>query len=189
MTALQDCWCQMQNCWISQHSILWQCMWPGSCPHPTILTMLSCNRSQTTIELLTHYFTAQHLPTHLHTITSFCTAVVPALVNTPNYCPAGLAEPEPGTGGFDKESKRFVVQCLRRLERTCRWGPGKHQLGVQSGRLVAHARVPVLKLQLDCGTELDVSLNDDGGIKAARFLQSFVSRGPCCVHVVDCRAG
>jgi hypothetical protein len=98
--------------------------------------------------------------------------------------------PEPSTGGFDHASKQLVVQCLRRLERTCRWGPGQRQLGVTGGRLVAKARVPVLKLQLGCGTELDVSLNDDGGIKAARFLKSFVSVvlwafACCCILLHD----
>ncbi|WIA10156.1 hypothetical protein OEZ85_010360 [Tetradesmus obliquus] len=85
----------------------------------------------------------------------------------------GLAAPEPVTGGFDDASKRLVVACLRRLERSCCWGPAKHELGVASSRLIARARVPVLKLQLQGGLELDVSLNDDGGIKAASFLQSF----------------
>jgi hypothetical protein len=89
--------------------------------------------------------------------------------------PAGLAVPEPGTGGFDYASKQLVVQCLRRLERACRWGSGQRKLGVTGGRLVAKARMPVLKLQLSCGTELDVSVNDDGGLKAARFLNFFVS--------------
>jgi hypothetical protein len=79
-----------------------------------------------------------------------------------------------------------VVQCLRRLERACRWGSGQRQLGVQGGRLIAKARVPVLKLQLSCGTELDVSVNDDSGIKAARFLKSFVSVATGMMRDVAC---
>jgi DNA polymerase sigma len=67
------------------------------------------------------------------------------------------------------------VKCLRHLERTCRWGSGRRQLGVESTQLIAKARVPVLKLTLVSGTELDVSVNNDGGIKAARFLKSIVS--------------
>lgn len=72
----------------------------------------------------------------------------------------------------------FVVRCLRRIDREATYGPGRHLLGVTSSRLVGKARIPVLKLQLDCGLELDVSLNDDSGVKAARFLTSFVSS--CC---------
>ncbi|KAF6265340.1 hypothetical protein COO60DRAFT_1040617 [Scenedesmus sp. NREL 46B-D3] len=86
---------------------------------------------------------------------------------------AGLAVPEPSKGGFDAVTKGFIVNCLRRLERACRWGAGRYTLGVQGGKVIGKARVPVLKLQLGSGTELDVSLNDDGGIKAVRFLQSF----------------
>eukprot|EP00775_Hariotina_reticulata_P010877 gene10877-11031_t len=53
-----------------------------------------------------------------------------------------------------------------------KWGSARHLLDVADSRLVARARIPVLKLQLRCGLELDVSLNDDGGLRAAQFLQS-----------------
>lgn len=88
--------------------------------------------------------------------------------------PTGLVQGD-GSGGFSAADKDFVVSCLRRLERSAAWGLGRSQLGVVSSRLIKFARVPVLKLQLEGGLELDVSLNDDGGINAARFLQSFVS--------------
>jgi DNA polymerase sigma len=70
-----------------------------------------------------------------------------------------------------------VVGCLQRLEQAClrRKGAWKKRLGVVGGKLIAIARVPVLKLQLACGIELDVSFNDAGGVNAARFLQSWVS--------------
>lgn len=45
---------------------------------------------------------------------------------------------------------------------------------LRSSKLIAHARIPVLKLELKNGLELDVSLNDTGGIRAANFLQSWV---------------
>lgn len=88
----------------------------------------------------------------------------------------GLAAPDGDNGGFDETTKVFVVRCLKRIEREALYGQGKYSLGVSSSKLVGRARIPVLKLQCR-EVELDVSLNDDAGLKAARFLTSFVSVG------------
>lgn len=56
-------------------------------------------------------------------------------------------------------------------------GEAYRRMSIQHSQLIAHARIPVLKLELRNGIELDVSLNDTGGIRAANFLQSWVSRG------------
>jgi hypothetical protein len=37
----------------------------------------------------------------------------------------------------------------------------------------------VLTLTLGCGMEMDVSLNDDGGVKAARLMEEWVSVALC----------
>jgi hypothetical protein len=50
-----------------------------------------------------------------------------------------------------------------------------YQLGYSSSRLVARARIPVLKLVLEHHLELDVSVNGDGGPRAAAFVREWVS--------------
>ena len=65
------------------------------------------------------------------------------------------------------------MSILRRLERGA--SNPSYQLGYCSSRLVARARVPVLKLVLENQLELDVSVNGEGGARAAAFVREWVS--------------
>jgi hypothetical protein len=74
------------------------------------------------------------------------------------------------------EEKDCAVTVLRRLRS---WAERQRSLGLSSARLVAHARVPVLKLALSRGFEVDVSVGDTGGRAAAEFVASM-----CLAHPV-----
>ena len=58
------------------------------------------------------------------------------------------------------------------------------RMQLRTSKLIAHARIPVLKLETRSGVELDCSVNDASSVSAANFLQSWVSRaqhaGPLC---------
>jgi hypothetical protein len=83
---------------------------------------------------------------------------------------AGLCSPTAANGGFSREGKQVVVKHLRKV-----LGGAHSRMSVRTSRMIAHARIPVLKLELTNGIELDVSLNDgSGGVSAANFLQSWV---------------
>lgn len=83
---------------------------------------------------------------------------------------AGLCSPTAANGGFSREGKQVVVKFLRKV-----MGGAHSRMSVRASRMIAHARIPVLKLELANGIELDVSLNDgSGGVSAANFLQSWV---------------
>lgn len=89
------------------------------------------------------------------------------------FCGTGLFSPDGDNGGYSKYGKQQVVKYLRAVEREAR----KH-LQISSCKLIPHARIPLLKLETSSGTELDVSINDAGGVSAANFLQSWVRKGP-----------
>jgi hypothetical protein len=92
--------------------------------------------------------------------------------------PAGIALPDyPSTGCYvdGSKAKKLAVAILRRLEKSCCKSSGQLQLGVKWSRVLHKARMPVLKLRLGCGLELDISISGDGGLRAARFVSSFVS--------------
>lgn len=82
---------------------------------------------------------------------------------------AGLCRPYGPDGGYDPEGKREVVTYLRKVQREA------HRcMDISSVKLIGAARIPVLKLQLKGGLELDASINDTSGVSAANFLQSWV---------------
>lgn len=86
---------------------------------------------------------------------------------------AGLCSPTAANGGFSREGKQVVVKFLRKV-----MGGAHSRMSVRASRMIAHARIPVLKLELVNGIELDVSLNDgSSGVSAANFLQSWVRAG------------
>lgn len=64
-------------------------------------------------------------------------------------------------------SKKRVSRCLEDLLRKLRL-PLKKQL------LIRHARIPILKLTTEDGIDLDVSIGNHGGPKAATFIRSKV---------------
>lgn len=81
----------------------------------------------------------------------------------------GLCQPTDGAGGgYDRAGKQMVASHLRKVERVA-----YKRMSVRSSKLIAHARIPVLKLELTSGLELDVSINDASGVSAANFLQSW----------------
>jgi hypothetical protein len=72
--------------------------------------------------------------------------------------------------GLNPDDKSYAVQCLRRLQA---WGKSSRcPLIIKSDRLVPWARVPILKLTLRSGPEVDISLGDRGGRAAAEFVLS-----------------
>jgi DNA polymerase sigma len=84
---------------------------------------------------------------------------------------AGLCRPYGANGGYDAEGKREVVTHLRKVQKE-----SYRSMDVMTVKLIGNARIPVLKLQLRSGLELDASINDTSGVNAASFLQSWV----CC---------
>lgn len=85
---------------------------------------------------------------------------------------AGLCAPNGATGGYDRDGKQLVARYLRQV-----LSEASRRMAVRSSKIIAHARIPVLKLELRNGIELDVSINDTSGVSAANFLQSWVSAG------------
>jgi len=75
----------------------------------------------------------------------------------------------------------MVASHLRKVERVA-----YKRMSVRSSKLIAHARIPVLKLELTSGLELDVSINDASGVSAANFLQSWVSTHRCQSRLGPC---
>lgn len=103
--------------------------------------------------------------------------LTPCLAATDSQGPcvpgAGLCSPTAANGGFSREGKQVVVKFLRKV-----MGGAHSRMSVRASRMIAHARIPVLKLELVNGIELDVSLNDgSSGVSAANFLQSWVREG------------
>lgn len=84
---------------------------------------------------------------------------------------AGLCSPNGPNGGYDKYGKQQVNRYLRQVEREA-----YRSMHLRSSKLIAHARIPVLKLETRNGTELDISINDASGVSAANFLQSWVRK-------------
>jgi DNA polymerase sigma len=91
----------------------------------------------------------------------------------------GLCAPNAASGSYDREGKQVVAKHLRQV-----LSEASRRMAVRSSKIIAHARIPVLKLELRNGIELDVSINDTSGVSAANFLQSWVS---CAVHPVFAR--
>jgi hypothetical protein len=90
---------------------------------------------------------------------------------------AGLCRPDGPKGGYDVEGKREVSRYLRRVQKEA-----YRLMDIRDFKLIGAARIPVLKLQLRNGLELDASINDTSGVSAANFLQSWVcSWGVCCM--------
>lgn len=83
---------------------------------------------------------------------------------------AGLCAPNLPNGGYDKAGKQVAVRYLRQV-----LSESYRRMAVRTTKLIAHARIPVLKLEMRNGIELDVSINDSAGVNAADFLQSRVS--------------
>jgi DNA polymerase sigma len=87
----------------------------------------------------------------------------------------GVARPNPDTGHFDSADRAIALRCLRAIERAACYGaPGRRALDVRGSFLIGRARIPVLKLTLRSGLQLDISVNDGGGRRAAAFLKSMV---------------
>lgn len=89
----------------------------------------------------------------------------------------GLSEPTEPNGGYGPAGKQFVAGLLRRIQREA-WRVARAS-GLQDSKLIAHARIPVLKLFHRGGIEMDVSFGNTSGIQAATFLQTMVRRAVC----------
>lgn len=99
----------------------------------------------------------------------------PLFASTPVHLAAGVVQPDP-VQGLHPADKAFVVKCLRALHA---WAGSPHcPLAFESMRLVPWARVPILKLKLAGGPEVDVSFGDEGGCVAAEFAANMSAAHP-----------
>ena len=91
-------------------------------------------------------------------------------------CPrAGVVQPHPQTG-LTPRDKAFVVECLKLLRN---WSSSlRCSFDCESVRMVPWARVPILKLKLQDGPEVDISFGDAGSRAAAEFVATMVAAHP-----------
>ena len=91
---------------------------------------------------------------------------------------AGIATPSRLTGGFATADKRFVARVLDRVARELRKA---RRLDLRSLVVIRTARIPIVKLQAGpaAGSVVaDVSLGDDSGPAAARYVSRQIAAYP-----------
>eukprot|EP00798_Chlamydomonas_sp_ICE-L_P005147 gene5147-34957_t len=79
----------------------------------------------------------------------------------------GMMEPDRLTGGYDVTDRGRVAARLRRIADQVRQNK---KLQVSRVQVIARARLPIIKLRTKSNVDVDVSISDDGGSRAAKFM-------------------
>lgn len=79
----------------------------------------------------------------------------------------GVMEPNPILGYYDNSQKPAVVSLLYKILAQLK---GCRELSVERAQVIRGARIPILKLTLEDGLQLDVSVADDSGPTNAAFV-------------------
>ncbi|CAD7703427.1 unnamed protein product [Ostreobium quekettii] len=86
----------------------------------------------------------------------------------------GLLNPD-SPGGFFGHKQVLAGQHLRKLKEKLLECPKMH---IAHAQLIQHAKIPLLKFTTEDGVMVDLSINDDMGPKAARFMIEKVRQYP-----------
>lgn len=89
----------------------------------------------------------------------------------------GVAYPDDGRGGYEKESRKPVTDQLFRVVKQLR---AQHAVarGGSALQIISGARIPIIKLTTVEGSEVDISLGSDDGVKAAEVIKGKLQEYP-----------
>eukprot|EP00195_Chlamydomonas_chlamydogama_P017015 CAMPEP_0202894832 /NCGR_PEP_ID=MMETSP1392-20130828/4140_1 /ASSEMBLY_ACC=CAM_ASM_000868 /TAXON_ID=225041 /ORGANISM="Chlamydomonas chlamydogama, Strain SAG 11-48b" /LENGTH=516 /DNA_ID=CAMNT_0049579635 /DNA_START=427 /DNA_END=1974 /DNA_ORIENTATION=- len=80
----------------------------------------------------------------------------------------GLLEPDRVTGGYDMSDRGRVTARLRKITEQLR----RHKkLDIKRLSIISRARIPIIKLRTRSNVAVDISISDDTGPRAARYMQ------------------
>lgn len=89
----------------------------------------------------------------------------------------GVTYPDDGRGGYIKESRKPVTDQLFKVVKQLR---AQHAVarGGSALQIISGARIPIIKLTTVEGTEVDISLGSDDGVKAAEIIKAKLQEFP-----------
>ncbi|GFR47440.1 hypothetical protein Agub_g9163 [Astrephomene gubernaculifera] len=79
----------------------------------------------------------------------------------------GISEPDKVTGGYEPNDRARITSRLRKLSEALHRGK---QLDITRQQLIPRARIPILKLWTRNHVCVDISVSDDSGPRAARYM-------------------